>query len=60
MYTNFTFVLEQSRVYLFGGQRNRAADRPAGFRVADVAGPSLRAGQVAENEFVRLSALGQL
>lgn len=56
----FTFVLERSRVYLLDGQRYRAADHAAGLRVADVAGPSPRAGQVAENEFVRPSVRGQL
>lgn len=56
----YTFFLKQSRVYLLDGQRYCTANCATGFRVTDVAWPSPRARQVAENEFIRPSVRGQL
>lgn len=43
-------VAQSAAVDLVDGQRNGAGDGQAGSRIVEVAGPSLRAGQVAERE----------
>lgn len=55
-----TFLLERPGVDLLDSQRYGATDRAAGLRIADVTGPSLRAGHVAKNEVIGPSVRGQL